>query len=273
MEGSFVLDLAVQDSPPELLNQLLLEGSAESMPAWQEQSEWVELNDLATREQVHLECEVVDPNHPSTRWRVMIEPERPVHRGKVGKRTLRSIDIPQADNLERVFQVVELVHKGQEPSSKNLKIEPRQVDYYVWAAKILHLLTEDSRLDVAGERLVGLEPGYQLALGAMLFEASRCGAAWTSWAKARTLADVDPTTAKDFLADTVSTLNAVTAARRSKTLVAWHERLMPWHYTRRHPNEIALNPEEQSALWTGLNEQVELTPGQLRLAELLRGKR
>lgn len=138
-----------------------------------------------------------------------------------------SREIPQADDVERVFRIVERAAKGKgDPTD----ISPRQISYYRRAAKILGFLDEDEALTPGGHVLARLDRAQQLHVGAVRFEASACGGAWIRWAGARTLLDVDPASAVDFLRSSAPGLGKDTCERRAQTLVAWHRALSAHHY-------------------------------------------
>lgn len=145
-------------------------------------------------------------------------------------RTLDSRDIPQADDLLRVFKLVELLESNEMLDPDTLDITKRQVDYYRRAAKILGLLTESDELTAAGSHIVRLDAEDRLRTAVVYFESSVCGNAWIEWSEGKTLLDVNPDEAFDFLQESVPGLNAVTAERRAQTLVAWHRLLSGYHY-------------------------------------------
>lgn len=238
--GSFVLSLAatstpsalkkVLTGPKELTLGLSVSSDSEIPPAW------FDLCTLLANEKIRLEFSIADPQAETFHVSRAIEPKErplsPASRKKTRwKWDLNSIDVPQADSIERVFRLTELVSRGLEPTADNLDVDPRQVAYYRRAAISLRLLAESGQLTAAGDRLVSLNHVGRLSLSAVLFETSACGGAWTEWAEAATLAEVDPDTAKQFLTETVAGLSDVTALRRSKTLSAWHRVLMPYHYS------------------------------------------
>ncbi len=143
--------------------------------------------------------------------------------------TLDSRDIPQADDLERVFLVAETVAVG---GGAPADIPPRQNSYYRRAAKILGLLTETEEPTPAGRLLSRLTPEERLRTGSLWFESSTCGDAWIRWSGGATLLDVAPHTAADFLRVSAPGLSRDTADRRAQTLASWHRTLSPHHYRR-----------------------------------------
>lgn len=246
--GSFVISLAV-DSAPDQLKEALpkASGTGDSLPDLGDSAAWHDLRNALAKAQLKIECAIADPRtapHQVSFVMAPVNSPAPTRRRGRGrwKRDLRSLDVPQADNIDRVFLVTEIVGSGDIPTAEKLEIEPRQVDYYVRAAICLGLITEQRQLSVAGQRLIGLERDQRKALAAVLFETSNCGGAWVDWAQRESLSDVSPDTASRFLIDTVDGLNKITATRRSKTLIAWHNELMPHHFKRLQETRKSKSP-------------------------------
>lgn len=145
---------------------------------------------------------------------------------------LESRDIPQADDLDQVLQVVTGIAFGQEAHAESLGPTPRRVAYHRRAAQILGLLSESNELTVAGRQIARLDAGERLRATVVYFESSRVGDAWIRWSGGRTLLDVDPEKAYDFLRESTPDLSDATARRRAQTLVVWHRALVKHHYAR-----------------------------------------
>lgn len=66
--------------------------------------------------------------------------------------------VPQANDLEEVFQVGEILVRSERPTASGLCVDSRQVDYYRHAAKPLRLVdgrrAEDLRPTDGGRRLL-----------------------------------------------------------------------------------------------------------------------
>jgi len=138
-----------------------------------------------------------------------------------------SREIPQADDIERVLRIVERLAKGKgDPAD----ISPRQISYYRRAAKILGYLTEEEALTPGGHIVAGLDREERLRVTVVRFESSACGGAWIRWSGGRTLLDVDPASAADFLKTSAPGLGKDTCERRAQTLAGWHRALVPHHY-------------------------------------------
>lgn len=145
---------------------------------------------------------------------------------------LSSADIPQADTLGRVFEIVGHIADDRELTLSLLNVTRRQINYYKQAARILGLLTKEGGLTPAGYNIAKFhgDPTQQLIDTVRHFESSKCGRAWIRWSKAQTLADVSEESALAFLREVAPTLSEDTARRRSKTLETWRHELLPHHY-------------------------------------------
>lgn len=135
---------------------------------------------------------------------------------------LMSHQIPQADDLNRLLRLLEIVSEEQEVSTYTLKVTKRQVNYYQQAARILGLLTTDHDLTGRGWQLLrGSSREVRMHRLALAFEASPVGYAWLQWEGAKTIAELDPDKARLFLSEMVMGLSASTQKRRAVTLRSW----------------------------------------------------
>jgi hypothetical protein len=143
-----------------------------------------------------------------------------------------SRDIPQADRLEKVVHLVALISDGSLVGPVDIGMSTtRQLDYYKRAAKILGLLDEDSEPTPAGKHLLRLGAPEQWRLLSVLFETSRCGAAWVEWSGGRTLLDVEPGSARDFVLQRGIGVNGETVGRRVQSLRSWLDTFRRFHYS------------------------------------------
>ncbi len=234
--GSYIVDIAAQGLPPYALHELIRELALAEKRIDIERL--VELLALLQQNSVKLTVAEVPQSERTAR---LEEPATLVI--DQGKRTqlieaaeaasLRNVDsrdVPQADNLERVFHMVEMAVMHKPFDAEILGITPRQVLYYRRAAQILGLLTESDEVTAAGRLIARLSPEDRLRASVVHFESSRCGDAWIQWSQGRTLLDVDPDSAYKFLRECVPGLSENTAARRVKTLNSWHRILCTYHY-------------------------------------------
>lgn len=141
-------------------------------------------------------------------------------------RKLTTHEIPQANDLDKIFALVECSFKGDAvtPTAIGVTTE-RQVQYYKAAARLLSLIsTPGGELTRAGW-LVHVANGddkYRRLCTA--FEASPCGQAWLEWANKSKLNEIPPNSAAPFLAER-SQLTGDTISRRASTLNMWLEEL------------------------------------------------
>tara|TARA_R110000772_G_scaffold268718_1_gene397935 strand:+ start:21714 stop:23009 length:1296 start_codon:yes stop_codon:yes gene_type:complete len=134
--------------------------------------------------------------------------------------------VPQANDLSKVFKVVELKSKGEfiTPSSINLTTE-RQVAYYLHAARVLGLLSRNNAINSVGYQFVTMSHEQRMNIAAIRFESSDCGWAWLKWNDKKSVDELDPTTATAFLIEQCPSLSKNTAERRAKTLSMWQREL------------------------------------------------
>ena len=149
--------------------------------------------------------------------------------------------VPQADEPDRILQLVERINQHLPIDAEGLGIAPRQVDYYTQAAQILGLVSSKNRLQAAGRALLTLDDRARRARLALAFENSGCGRAWAKWYGAPSLVEVQPKSAQNFILDAVD-LHGETIGRRASTLKKWMRAWMPFH--------PAVNPEAGVALGT-----------------------
>lgn len=139
--------------------------------------------------------------------------------------------IPQADELDRIFVLLELASNFKQISSKSMGgITERQVSYYKHAAKVLRYLDERNCVTAAGSYVASLDKERRLITTANQFGTSDCGWAWLNWSKVSTLAQIDRSSAVEFLTSMAPGLSESTAKRRAVTLKSWVEELSPYHF-------------------------------------------
>ena len=233
--GSFILDISAYGLHPRALEEL--DSALANNPERVDGRRLVALAELLTQNGTRIAVSVVDSSDgtsQSTAPVLVIEPRR----GKLlleavesaSPRTIDSADVPQADDLDRVFDVVDRIARHEEVSAEAIGITKRQVDYYRRAAKILGFLEESDALTAAGRLIARLGADDRLRTTVVYFESSICGDAWIRWSEGKTLLDVKPDTAVDFLLASVPGLAEETARRRAVTLNAWYRVLLEYHY-------------------------------------------
>lgn len=150
------------------------------------------------------------------------EAERVLNEIKSSELTyLSSLKVPQADDLNRVFTVVDSKARFEVINEYTLNITPRQVSYYLHAARTLGYLNSANQPTSAAMQFNMLSHNEKLLSAAMRFQSSDCGWAWINWSSGKTLLDIEDNSGYEFLSDCVPSLNSNTARRRSKTLNSW----------------------------------------------------
>lgn len=224
--GMFVVHVAAEGLPPFALESLCHELGAGLTGV--DAGAALALLSLLQEHRIRLAVRLVRPQHQpgllidAGRRRAMIEAAT-----SAALRTIDSRDVPQADDIERVFRTVESIVRG-DPEGK-ADITSRQASYYRRAGKILGLLTESDQPTPAGRRIARLDRAARLRAGTVHFESSACGDAWIRWSNGTTLRDVAPASAADFLRQSVPGLSRDTAERRAQTLASWYRTLIEQH--------------------------------------------
>ncbi len=142
-----------------------------------------------------------------------------------------SLDVPQADDLAKVFRFVDIIASGKYPEPEDLDVVPRQINYYRRATEILGYL-DDGVLTPAGWQIASLPTDDRFRSAVVHFESSHVGRAWIHWSQARSLDQVDPSSAQEFLDSRALGLRGDTVARRAKSLAKWCQILLAYHYRR-----------------------------------------
>lgn len=235
-QGSFILDISAQGLHPYALEEL--DRELTSAPERVVGRRLVELAELLSQNGIRLAVSVVNPTSGAEKSAPALVID--AQRGKAlleaaeraALREIDSADIPQADDIHRVFLIVTMIANHEEVNSEALGITHRQVAYYRRACKVLGLIAESGELTSAGRLIARLGDVDRLRATVVYFESSTCGDAWIRWSSGKTLLDVNPETAADFLMASVPGLSKDTAHRRAKTLIAWHRELVAHHYAR-----------------------------------------
>lgn len=141
---------------------------------------------------------------------------------------VESIDVPQADDLDRVFRIVELLAEGNDLTVKGLGIRdagevtaPRQIGYYRHAARILGLIERFGGLTASGLQIASLKDRKdRLRRAVVFFEQSVVGRAWLDWSCVETAQELDGSMAEKFLEERTK-VGGATRRRRAGTLQRW----------------------------------------------------
>ena len=156
-----------------------------------------------------------------------------------------SINVPQANNIDRVIDIVKKRDRGEKLNHENIDgiNSQRQVKYHTDAACCLGLLKKNLSVTSAGRFLATkTDKASQYEFLADRFESSDFGWSWMKWSGVKTMLELDPLTASDFINECVGGLNEETAGRRATTLTKWLQVLKP--YRRRYSNQAEENNEE-----------------------------
>ncbi|EPT3190462.1 DUF6575 domain-containing protein, partial [Yersinia enterocolitica] len=140
-----------------------------------------------------------------------------------------SYQVPQANDLEKLFRLVSMTWNGDEITSKTLGVDERHVLYYRHAAKVMGFFESNGAITALGQQLAEANEERKFRIAARSFESSYCGWAWINWSGVEDLAGLNPNTASMFLLQNCASLSTSTAKRRSSTLSTWCEMLQPYY--------------------------------------------
>lgn len=190
--------------------------------------------DRTVRELGPIQLSFVLPSRLDWLRQVTVSPlkELPVESAARGRRVSRvySADIPQADDVDRVIEVLAWSGRDAAAAAAGMEITTRQVAYYRHAARCLKLLDDAHQLTSLGDRLRRMAPAQQFRVLVCKFEESAVGEAWLSWSDASVLPELRAQSAQAFLDACAVDLSPSTRVRRARTLMAWLEALAPYHY-------------------------------------------
>jgi hypothetical protein len=158
-----------------------------------------------------------------------------------------TVDVPQANTLDLVIDVVALLHEGmdgKEALASELGIDPREVDYYKHAARILGFtsgsLDEPELTDRATELLESMKPAQRHAIIAHAIEEAEVVRRLRSAYRPE---ELSKNTVVDFLKAN-SALTGTTVGRRADTILAWLKFIS--RYDPFDINSIAQHASEES---------------------------
>lgn len=145
--------------------------------------------------------------------------------------SVNGIQVPQANILTKVFEIVVLKWQGTLLTLESTGLEERHILYYVHAARLLGFISNSGSVTALGQQLAEAKDDNErcLRIAARSFEASHCGWAWITWSGVSNLSGLDPCSAEPFLLDKCKSLSKKTIRRRASTLRKWCEALQP-HY-------------------------------------------
>lgn len=153
---------------------------------------------------------------------------------KLNSMNLTFIDskkVPQANDIKRVINIVRKKALGEEVTYQNIEgiSSDRQLKYHLHAAKCLGLLKDNYSISASGRffSLIDTTDG-QYSYLANQFESAEFGWCWMKWAKVSSITKLDPSTAADFVKESVNGLNEGTSERRATCLSSWLKLLQPF---------------------------------------------
>ncbi|MBA0185876.1 hypothetical protein H0261_19230 [Pectobacterium versatile] len=143
---------------------------------------------------------------------------------------ISSIRVPQANDIDKVFLIVDLTWQQEIINNEVLNVEPRHVSYYKHAARILDFVKSDGSLTSLGQKIaLTSDKNKRMSIAAKAFEESDCGWAWINWSEVTEIKDVDPNKATEFLRERCPSLTGTTVKRRADTLASWYNKLVPYY--------------------------------------------
>ncbi|MGL9598162.1 DUF7226 domain-containing protein, partial [Escherichia coli] len=142
---------------------------------------------------------------------------------RIASQYVTSYQVPQANDINKIFLLVKLAWEGKEITPMSLHTEQRHVAYYKHASRLLGLFEANGTMTAVGQQVAEAKDDRKLSILAKCFEASYCGWAWILWSQAENLMEVKPETAQAFLKENCPSLSENTAMRRSSTLRKWCE--------------------------------------------------
>lgn len=142
---------------------------------------------------------------------------------------ISSIKVPQGNDIEKVFKLVELKWKNEPVNAITLSVQPRLVAYYRQSAHILGFMEYNGELTPQGQRVALSDDRTKYRIAANAFESSECAWAWMNHYDLTSIADINPNTAINFLTERCPTLSGETVTRRANTLTSWYKQLIPYY--------------------------------------------
>lgn len=142
---------------------------------------------------------------------------------------ISSIKVPQGNDIEKVFQYVDLKWKHEPVTGEALNVHDRIVDYYKHAVLILGFMEYNGELTPLGQRVALSDEQAKYRITVNAFESSECIWAWMNYSDVTNLNDLDMATASDFLSECCPSLSGDTIPRRANALISWWKQLIPYH--------------------------------------------
>ncbi len=178
--------------------------------------------EITTKDEIGNNESINISHNESSEWISILEPH--------ALSVLGTDKIPQANDIEKVITILEYKQEGTFITPALIDVtSDRQVLYYMGACYTLGLLTKNGFLTSQGRLLLSKEGDERYIVLADRFESSDFGWAWISWSNVKSMIELDPKTAVDFLKAVVPGLSKDTGKRRATTLIKWLAVLSPYH--------------------------------------------
>ena len=179
--------------------------------------------EIAPRSLGVIEQPIVINHHEANEWISRLEP--------LASTVLGTDKIPQANEIQKIIDIVKYKAEGVDVTAALLEITDRQVRYYEDASENLGLLDKNGHLTSIGSFVNAQNTDTEkLSALAIRFETSDCGWSWIKWSGVNSLVDLEADTAVDFLVSVAPGLSENTAKRRATTLKKWLDKLKQYHY-------------------------------------------
>ena len=140
---------------------------------------------------------------------------------------LRSADIPQAEDLTEVRELVSALREvgtSTESLAEHTGFSQRHVRYRLHAAKVLGLIDTERTITDRGDRLLATSPGSPDERAALSEAVAVCPVVKLVAPDLLTAPALDLNQVREALAQ-VAGLSPSTAARRARTLESWRQQL------------------------------------------------
>ena len=169
-----------------------------------------------------------DDQDPGSPRRTAIRvPSRASKPPKTRKPRKHSFWLPRQADLNKTVEVLGQLSKDRSLAeiAAELRIEPNIVGYHRNNAVLLGLLDAKDRVTPEGHALLRLAPELRLGRLYYAFEASEVGRQWIDWAQVKTLDELSPDSAGDFVRHLGYEENNTTGQAHEQALRLWCTKL------------------------------------------------
>ena len=142
---------------------------------------------------------------------------------------ISSAQVPQANDLEKLFEIVDKRANNIPLIPAELRLTQRQIQYYLHAASTLGFINNNGPATALGKQVSMANNATKMKMTARSFQSSPCGWAWLNWSEVDDIRSLNADTATDFLLEKCATLADSTSKRRATTLKKWCRELTPYY--------------------------------------------